>query len=100
MEQLEQLLAQKCLEKEKEQLDSSVVCVAAIPDVKADVVGQVINIDVEIGGVIIPTMVDTGAQSTIISRDTLHRVVRKMKEDGKTSTNFGATDRTSLWEGW
>ena len=42
-----------------------------------------ITIDVEIGGAIIPTMVDTGAQSTIISRDTFHRVIRKMKEDGK-----------------
>ena len=60
VEQLEQLLAQKSLEKEKEQLDSSVACVAAIPGAKAEV-SQVITIDVEIGGAIIPTMVDTGA---------------------------------------
>ena len=70
-EQLEALLSQRRLAKEKQLLaegtQSSVNTVTAKPTKVGDAVGPTMYIDLEIEGVKVEAMVDTGAQSTIIS---------------------------------
>ena len=77
-EQLEYLLAQKRHKQEEEQLASSIGNVIAVPEETARVVGPVLTMDVGIEGVTVTAMVDTGAQSTIISWGTLHAVAKHM----------------------
>ena len=48
---------------------------------KAKVVGPVVMMDADIEGVPIRAMIDTGAQSTIISRATLHAVVQHLRSN-------------------
>ena len=81
-EQLEHLLARKRCQQEEEQLESSIGNVVAMLEETAKVVGPILTMDIDIDGVILSAMVDTGAQSTIISCNTLHTIVRHMKENG------------------
>ena len=86
-EQLEALLSQRRLAKEKQLLaegtQSSVNTVTAKPTKVGDAVGPTMYIDLEIEGVKVEAMVDTGAQSTIISRALLHEVANNLKAQGR-----------------
>ena len=48
-------------------------------------VGPVLHLDIEIEGVPVKAVVDSGAQSTVISRDLLHQVNRRIREQGHSS---------------
>ena len=85
-EQLETLLNQWRLAKEKQLLmetQSSVDTVTAKPTKVRNAVGPTIYIDLEIEGVKVEAMVDTGAQSTIISRALLHEIANSLKAHGR-----------------
>ena len=85
--QLEELLSQKRLECEKSELaeakDKSTTSAVNASEKQARAVGSLLEIRLNIGGLPITAMVDTGAQSTIISRSTLHEVVNHMRETGQ-----------------
>ena len=69
-EQLDALLNQKRLAKEQQllmQTQSSVDIITAKPTIVGSAVGPIMYIDLDIEGVEVEAMVDTGAQSTIIS---------------------------------
>ena len=82
-EELEQILARKRRDREEAQLTSDIATVVAVPGDKAQVIGPMVFVDVNIEGLIVAAMVDTGAQSTIISRETLHSIVQHMKDQGR-----------------
>ena len=48
----------------------------------ADAVGPVMLLDIQIEGCPVKAVVDTGAQSTIISRDLVHQIAKVMREAG------------------
>ena len=79
--ELENELARRKLGKEQQLLEepqeSSIKVVTGA-------VGPTLLLDVCIEGVPVSAVVDTGAQSTIISRPMLHRIHKQMKSRGKT----------------
>lgn len=84
-EQLEQLLAAKKLEREKSLLE---VSNSSNNVVNADcscagAVGSLLEVELSIEGVPIIAMLDTGAQSTIISRSALHDIANHLHQVGK-----------------
>ena len=78
--QLEQLLATMRLNMEKVKLQKSNVGTVVADQVSS--VGPVICLDVEVEGYLVQAVVDTGAQSTIISRDQLHQIAKSMQKSG------------------
>ena len=62
---------------------SSVIAVAASEE-QADAVGTWLHMEICIEGLPVTAMVDTGAQSTIISRETLHVVNQHLKQEERT----------------
>lgn len=48
---------------------------------KAGVIGPLLEVEVKIEGVPVKALLDTGAQSTIISRSTLHAVAKHLQEN-------------------
>ena len=83
-DQLEKLLAEKRLDREQKELDKeSEVNAVQASDVRAGAIGSLLHVDISIEGVSVSAMVDTGAQSTIISRSTLHAVNRHLKQQGQ-----------------
>ena len=85
-EQLETLLNQRRLAKEKQLLmetQSSVDTVTAKQTKVRNAVGPTMYIDLEIEGVKVEATVDTGAQSTIISRALLHEIANSLKAQGR-----------------
>ena len=78
-DELEQLLAQKKLAKEGSLLPSSNNTVNATSTGKAGAIGPLLEVEVKIEGVPVKALLDTGAQSTIISRSTLHSVVKYLQ---------------------
>ena len=83
--QLEELLAQKQLQCESSLLPSvdSKTNIISASTRQAEAVGPLAEVLVDIAGVPTIAMVDTGAQSTIISRTTLHDVIRHLKKSGR-----------------
>lgn len=88
-QQLKELLAQRQLQDEQVMMESgaSVVSTNAVSakernDLKA--VGPTVHLSVKIGGVPVEAMVDTGSQSTIISRSLLHEIGRHLKSKGES----------------
>ena len=82
--QLEKLLAERQLNWEKQELTSgSQTNLVNASGEQAEAVGTLLHVDVCIEGVPVRAMVDTGAQSTIISRTTLHAVNRHLKQQGR-----------------
>ena len=79
-DELEQLLAQKRLAKEGALLPSSNNTVNAASEGKAGAIGSLLEVEVNIEGVPVKALLDTGAQSTIISRSTLHSIVKHLQE--------------------
>lgn len=81
--QLEQLLADRRLSRERrELLSSSHNNMVTSSQFQAGAVGSLVHVDVCIESLPVTAMVDTGAQSTIISRSTLHAVGRHLKQLG------------------
>ena len=78
-DELEQLLAQKKLTKEGSLLPSSNNTVNATSTGKAGAIGPLLEVEVKIEGVPVKALLDTGVQSTIISRSTLHSVVKYLQ---------------------
>ena len=84
-EQLKVLLSQRKLTKER-QLESTQGCVDTVTAKQAkvgDAVGPTMYIDLKIEGVKVEAMVDTGAQSTIITWAFLHEIDNSLKAQGR-----------------
>lgn len=86
--QLEKVLATMRLNLEKSKLQKSNVETVVADQVSS--VGPVIYLEVELEGCPVKAVVDTGAQSTIISRDQLHRIAKTMKESGRDAPTLEA----------
>ena len=92
IQELQDLLAQQQLREEQKLLDSNVSVIvvrtnavtATENDESLKAVGPSVYLSVRIGGVMMDAMVDTGAQSTIISRSLLHKVGQHMKSRGQS----------------
>jgi len=80
-DELERLLTQKRLAKEGALMPSSNNTVSSASEGKAGVIGSLLEGEVEIEGVPVKALLDTGAQSTIISRPTLHAMAKHLKEN-------------------
>ena len=80
-DELERLIAEKRLEKEGALMTSSNNTINCTSDGKAGVIGSVLEVEMEIEGVSVKALLDTGAQSTIISRSTLHAIVKHLQEN-------------------
>ena len=78
-EQLEQMLADRRL-RHKQSLLSGSTTNSVCDNIPA--IGPTLLLDVSIEGLPIKTTVDTGAQSTIISRSTLHAIGRHLSQKG------------------
>ena len=88
VEQLEQILAKNRLQAEKKLLKGEAANVNALKGKNistSTAVGPVLHLDIEIEGVPVKAVVDSGAQSTVISRNLLHQVNRHMREQGRSS---------------
>ena len=96
--QLEQLIASKRLAAEKGKLggvakigtitsgtssSSGVAKIGADTSSFSDAIGPVLYLEVKIEGHPVKVLVDTGAQSTILSQKVLHDVASHMKEQGR-----------------
>ena len=85
--QLRELLTQRQLQDEQNMLDSGTNVVNAdtigVKEEGPKAVGPTLFLKVQVGGVPVEAMVDTGSQSTIISRSLLHKIGRCRKSKGK-----------------
>ena len=85
--ELETLLAQRRLEAEttlmSESGEAQVGCVSTEAETTCKAVGPSMFLDVSVEGVSLPALVDRGAQSTIISRELLHRIARQRLDEEK-----------------
>ena len=85
--QLRELLTQRQLQDEQNMLDSGTNVVNAdtigVKEEGPKAVGPTLFLKVQIGGVPVEAMVDTGSQSTIISRSLLHKIGRCRKSKGE-----------------
>lgn len=82
IQQLEELLSQKRLQEEQKLLDqesSNVEYVATRPAVMSTAVGPQVFLDVMVEGVPVKAVMDSGAQSTVISCQLLHSVGRHLR---------------------
>ena len=84
-QQLEQLLAKKRLQREQSLLEAgrSVTNAVTASCREVGAIGSLLEIGVSIEGVSVDAMLDTGAQSTIISRSALHDIDRRLRKVGK-----------------
>ena len=84
LQQLETLLAERRLQEEQSCLlhpvNTNVVSASQEGDGKA--VGPTIYMPVRLGGILVEAMVDTGSQSTIISRSLLQKIAQSLKVAG------------------
>ena len=83
-EQLEDLLSQRRLQREQALLSDSTSTASSVTASEKDsrAVGPTVYIDLLINGEPVRAMVDTGAQSTIISRSMLHAIGCRAKSEG------------------
>ena len=82
-EQLESILRQRRCTREQGLLDTSEGKVSAVTGSGSPAaVGPILELDVLVGGVAVAAMIDTGAQSSIVSRSFLHRVGRQLRSKG------------------
>ena len=87
-EQLEEILASKRCQSEQGLLNSSGQVSAVTAQGPAAAIGATLELDVKIEDVEVTAMVDTGAQSSIISRSVLHRIGGHLKRQGKPSASI------------
>ena len=88
-QQLQDLLTQRQLQGEQTLLKSGANIVgantvSALEKGDLHAVGPTVHLSVKIGGVPVEAMVDTGSQSTIISRSLLHEIGRLRKGKGES----------------
>lgn len=81
-QELESLLSQCRLKKERQLLEKEALRVCNLCRGKPSV-GPSLYLDLTVGGVPTVAMVDTGSQSTIISRSLLHRIAKQCRLEGK-----------------
>ena len=83
-EQLKAVLAKRHLDREQQLLleASTTSAVSAVEDTKR-AVGPTLYLDILIEGVPVRAMFDTGAQSSIVSRDVLHTIGRHLERQGR-----------------
>ncbi len=86
-EQLEQVLAQCRLRHEQQGLDESTTHsstnLVRSAHQENGAVGPTLFVDLSVEGVSVRAMVDTEAQSTIISQSVLHEIGRQLQQEGK-----------------
>ena len=83
-EQLEDILRHRKCQKEQGLLSSADVHVGTVFAKGLPLaVGPTLELDVSIDSVQVAAMVDTGSQSSIISRSLLHRVGQQLRKQGK-----------------
>ena len=83
-QQLEGILAARHCSKEQKLLKSDQINVSTVTaDGTTPALGATLELDVTIEGVQVCAMVDTGAESSIISRETLHKIGSHLKTLGK-----------------
>ena len=84
-EELERLLAEKRLTREQSLItngESSRTNTIIASETCTCAVGSTLEVDIATEGVSVRALIDTGAQSTIISRATLHKVAQRLKQQG------------------
>ena len=79
--QLEELLAGKQLDRERELLKDSQTSFVTASEEQTEAVGKLLYMQVQ--GVPVDAMLDTGSQSTIILCSTLHVLNMKLQQEGK-----------------
>ena len=79
-EQLEEEISKRKLAKERTMLEST----SSVQMVSGQAIGPTMLMNVEVEGVLVSAVVDTGSQSTIISRPFLHKVKRHLDSQGKS----------------
>ena len=83
-EQLEDILSKRKLEREQELLkEVAQVDVVRAEEGSSGAVGPILSLKIKIEGVDVDAMVDTGSQSTVISRSMLHRIGKHPRSQGK-----------------
>ena len=81
--ELENILARRLSEEGRHLTDVSMnVVSSSVPCVETEAVGSTLSLQVSVEGVPVDVLVDTGFQSTIISRSMLHSIACKQKEGG------------------
>ena len=81
-EQLEQMLADRRLRREQSLFGDNAINTIRAEDNGVPAVGPTLLLDVSIEGLPVKATIDTGAQSTIISRSTLHVIGRHLSQSG------------------
>lgn len=79
-------MAQRRLQEEEQLLSRGNVGTNVVTAQETDatkVVGPTVYIPVKVSGVLVEAMVDTGSQSSIISRDLLQRIGKHLRESGQ-----------------
>ena len=102
VEQLEQLLAKSKLQAEQKLMEDDAANVNALTSGSGTVstaVGPVLYLEIEVEGVPVKAIVDSGAQSTVISRDLLHKINRHMREQGRLSPTLELPSATLYGKG-
>ena len=79
-EQLAKKLCKRRLDREQELVEE---CMESSVNVVTEAVRPSYWLQISVEGVIVPVLVDTGSQSTIISRPLLHKVFCHLKKAGK-----------------
>ncbi|ETX01158.1 MAG: hypothetical protein ETSY2_37740 [Candidatus Entotheonella gemina] len=77
--ELEQELSRRRLDKEQKLADVT----SPVVNVVTGAIGSVYQLDVSVEGLAVSAIVDTGSQSTIISRALLHKVFAHIRNSGK-----------------
>ena len=63
-------------------------------------VGMTPYLDILVEGVPVKALVDSGSQSTIVSRSLLHEVAKKLCSQKKNSTQAFSPKGEALWKRW
>ena len=74
--------------------DSDVNTLSSTSGTSSAAIGPVFYLEIEIEGVPVRAVVDSGAQSTVISRDLLHKVNRQRKANGHPCLTLGLPSAT------
>ena len=78
-DELKEELARRQLQKEQQLLTDT----SEVQAVTGEAVGPTLSMDVNVEGVVVPAVVDTGSKSTVISRSLLHNIKRHLLRKGE-----------------